>query len=41
MNYESISMLERYGENLTKNEYITDPAIAREDETMYFNFINT
>ena len=32
MNYESISMLERYGENLTKNEYITDPAIAREDE---------
>ena len=32
MNYESVSMLERYGENLTKNEYITDPAIAREDE---------
>ena len=22
-----ISMLERYGENLTKKEYITDPAI--------------
>ena len=32
MNYESVSMLERYGENLTKNEYITDPAIARDEE---------
>ena len=32
MNYENVSMLQRYGENLTKNEYITDPAIAREDE---------
>lgn len=29
---EKISMLERYGENLTVKEYITDPAIAREDE---------
>lgn len=27
-----MSMLERYGENLTSKEYITDPAIAREDE---------
>lgn len=27
-----ISMLERYGENLTKKEYITDPAIARDNE---------
>ena len=26
------SMLERYGENLTKREYITDPAIARDNE---------
>ena len=25
-------MLERYGENLTKREYITDPAIARDNE---------
>lgn len=31
MNNE-ISMLERYGENLTSKEYITDPAIAREEE---------
>lgn len=29
---EQISMLERYGENLTTKEYITDPAIARDDE---------
>jgi len=27
-----ISMLERYGENLTQKNYITDPAIARDDE---------
>ena len=27
-----ISMLERYGENLTKKTYITDPAIARDNE---------
>ncbi len=27
-----ISMLERYGENLTKKNYITDPAIARDNE---------
>ena len=26
------SMLERYGENLTTKEYITDPAIARDEE---------
>ena len=25
-------MLERYGENLTAKTYITDPAIARENE---------
>lgn len=29
---EKISMLERYGENLTDKTYITDPAIARDDE---------
>ena len=29
---ETISMLDRYGENLTNKEYITDPAIARDDE---------
>ena len=27
-----VSMLERYGENLTDKEYITDPAIARDNE---------
>ncbi|MBR1679288.1 MAG: ATP-dependent Clp protease ATP-binding subunit [Bacilli bacterium] len=27
-----VSMLERYGENLTNKEYITDPAIARDNE---------
>lgn len=27
-----ISMLERYGDNLTNKEYITDPAIGRDDE---------
>ena len=32
MNYETVSMLERYGENLTLKEYITDPAIARDEE---------
>lgn len=32
MENEKISMLERYGEVLTNKEYITDPAIAREDE---------
>ncbi|MBO5095444.1 MAG: ATP-dependent Clp protease ATP-binding subunit [Bacilli bacterium] len=32
MNEEKISMIERYGENLTQKEYITDPAIARDDE---------
>ena len=32
MEQEKISMLERYGENLTNKEYITDPAIAREEE---------
>ena len=32
MNEEKISMLERYGVDLTTNEYITDPAIARDDE---------
>lgn len=29
---EEISMLERYGEDLTAKEYITDPAIGRENE---------
>lgn len=29
---EKVSMLEKYGECLTDKEYITDPAIAREDE---------
>lgn len=29
---EKISMLERYGDNLTKKTYLTDPAIAREEE---------
>lgn len=29
---EKISMIERYGENLTTKEYITDPAIARDNE---------
>jgi ATP-dependent Clp protease ATP-binding subunit ClpA len=32
MNSENISMLERYGENFTKKEFITDPAIARDRE---------
>ena len=27
-----ISMLEKYGENLTRKDYITDPAIARDEE---------
>ena len=31
-NMEEISMLERYGENLTEKEYITDPAIGRDSE---------
>lgn len=29
---DNISMLERYGEELTSKEYITDPAIGREEE---------
>lgn len=29
---EEISMLERYGENLTEKDYITDPAIGRDSE---------
>jgi len=32
MNEEKISMLERYGIELTTQEYITDPAIARDEE---------
>ena len=32
MNEEKISMLERYGTDLTAKEYITDPAIARDEE---------
>ncbi|MBO4245809.1 MAG: ATP-dependent Clp protease ATP-binding subunit [Bacilli bacterium] len=29
---EEISIIERYGENLTAKEYITDPAISRDEE---------
>ena len=29
---EKISVLERYGEDLTAKTYVTDPAIARENE---------
>ena len=32
MNNEKISMLERYGVDLTAKEFITDPAIARDNE---------
>lgn len=32
MNNEKISMLERYGVDLTTKEYITDPAIGRDNE---------
>lgn len=32
MNEEKISMLERYGVDLTLKDYITDPAIARDEE---------
>ena len=32
MNNEKISMLERYGDDLTNKNYITDPAIARDEE---------
>lgn len=32
MNEDKISMLERYGMDLTTKEYITDPAIARDEE---------
>ena len=32
MEEQSISMLEKYGEDLTAKEYITDPAIATEEE---------
>ena len=32
MNEEKISMLDRYGNDLTRKEYITDPAIARDEE---------
>lgn len=32
MNSENISMLERYGENFTQKTFITDPAIARDEE---------
>lgn len=32
MNEQNVSMLERYGVDLTQKEYITDPAIARDDE---------
>lgn len=31
-NEEKVSILEKYGENLTKNKYITNPAIARDKE---------
>lgn len=32
MNEDKISMLERYGIDLTTKEYVTDPAIARDEE---------
>lgn len=32
MDAEKISMIERYGENFTKKNFITDPAIARDEE---------
>lgn len=32
MEMETISIIDRYGENLTNKEYITDPAIARDEE---------
>lgn len=32
MNEEKVSMLKRYGDNFTEKEFITDPAIARDDE---------
>ena len=32
MDFSGISILESYGENLTTKEYITDPAIARDEE---------
>ena len=32
MQNEEVSLLEKYGEDYTKKEYITDPAIAREEE---------
>lgn len=32
MNENKVSMLEKYGENLTQKDYITDPAIARDEE---------
>lgn len=32
MNFESFSVIERYGEELTQKTYVTDPAIAREEE---------
>ncbi len=32
MQNEDISLLEKYGEDYTKKEYITDPAIARDEE---------
>lgn len=32
LNFDSFSVLERYGENLTEKKYITNPAISRESE---------
>lgn len=32
MNQDKFSMLQRYGDDYTKKEYITDPAIARDEE---------
>ena len=29
---KKLSMIERYGEDLTANTYVTNPAIAREEE---------
>ena len=32
MNGEKFSILERYGENFTEKEYITNPAIGRDEQ---------
>lgn len=39
MNQEKISMLERYGEDYTANVFITDPAIARDEDIKQMTLI--